>query len=81
MPVCCGRDDAEVRRRAEAIGRDPATLRSRGALAGTPSEVVERLQAYRRLGASRVFLQVLDLSDLDHLDVIASEVAPAVTGT
>jgi F420-dependent oxidoreductase-like protein len=78
LPVCCGRDDAEVRRRAEALGRDPETLRSRGALVGTPGEVVEQLTAFRRAGASRAFLQVLDLADLDHLDVIASEVAPAL---
>jgi F420-dependent oxidoreductase-like protein len=78
LPVVCGRTDAEVQRRAEALGRDPETLRSRGALVGTPGEVVEQLQAFQRLGASRAFLQVLDLSDPDHLDVISSEVAPAL---
>jgi F420-dependent oxidoreductase-like protein len=78
LPVVCGRTDAEVKRRAEALGRDPETLRSRGALVGTPGEVVEQLQAFQRLGASRAFLQVLDLSDPDHLDVISSEVAPAL---
>jgi F420-dependent oxidoreductase-like protein len=75
--VCCGRTDAEVRRRAEALGRDPETLRSRGGLVGTAADVAEQIHAYRELGASRVFLQVIDMSDLDHLDVIASEVAPA----
>lgn len=76
--VCCGRTDAEVRRRAEALGRDPETLRQRGALAGTPAQVVEQLEAYRQVGASRVFLQVLDMADLDHLDVIAADVMPAL---
>jgi len=28
------------------------------------------------VGASRVYLQVLDLADLDHLDLVAGEVAP-----
>jgi F420-dependent oxidoreductase-like protein len=77
VTVCCGRNDAEVRRRADAIGRDPAVLRP-GELCGTPAEVIERLQQLRSLGASRAFLQVLDLSDLDHLDLIASEVMPAL---
>jgi hypothetical protein len=40
--------------------------------------VAEQLRAYRDAGASRAFLQVLDLSDLDHLDLIAAEVAPAL---
>lgn len=76
LTVVCGRTDAEVRRRADAIGRDPEGLRARGGVAGTPGEVAEQLRAYAELGASRFFLQVLDLSDLDHLDLIAAEVAP-----
>jgi F420-dependent oxidoreductase-like protein len=76
--VCCGRTDAEVDRRARALGRDPQTLRSRGALVGTPAEVVEQIRAYRAVGASRMYLQVIDMADLDHLDVIAGEVAPAL---
>lgn len=76
--VCCGRTDAEVRRRAEAIGADPERLRDRPALVGTPAEVVERIRAYQAVGATRLHLQVIDMSDLDHLDVIASEVAPAL---
>jgi F420-dependent oxidoreductase-like protein len=75
--VCCGRTDAEVRRRAEALGRAPETLRSRGGLVGTPAEVVEQIRVYQGMGVSRVFLQVLDMSDLDHLDAFAAEVAPA----
>jgi F420-dependent oxidoreductase-like protein len=73
--VCCGADEAEVERRAAAIGRDPAELRENGA-AGTPAEVVARLQAFADIGASRAYLQVLDLGDLDHLRLIAAEVLP-----
>jgi F420-dependent oxidoreductase-like protein len=76
--VLCGRTDAEVRRRAEALGRDVATLRSRGGVVGTPAEVADRLRAYREVGASRAYLQILDMADLDHLDLIAGEVAPAL---
>jgi F420-dependent oxidoreductase-like protein len=74
--LCCGRDDAEVRRRAAAIGRDVDTLRAEGAAVGTPAEVADTLGRFAEAGASRMFLQTLDLSDLDHVELVASAVAP-----
>jgi alkanesulfonate monooxygenase SsuD/methylene tetrahydromethanopterin reductase-like flavin-dependent oxidoreductase (luciferase family) len=73
--LCCGRDEAEVARRAAAIGREPAELRENG-LAGTPAELVDRLGQFAEAGATRVYLQVMDLSDLEHLELVASEVVP-----
>jgi F420-dependent oxidoreductase-like protein len=73
--VCCGRDEAEYRKRAEAIGRDPAQLRANG-VAGTVAEVVDAIGAYAAAGASRMYLQTLDVDDLDHIELIAAEVAP-----
>ena len=75
--VAVGTDATEVTRRVQAIGQDEANLRAHGA-AGSPAEVVERLQAFAALGATRAYLQVLDLHDLDHLALIASEVLPHV---
>ncbi len=75
--VCCGADEAEVARRAKAIGREVDELRRNGA-AGTPDEVIARIKAYGELGATRAYLQVLDLSDLDHLRLLAAEVLPHV---
>ncbi len=75
LVLCCGQDEAQVRRRAEAIGRDPHELRANGA-AGTPDEVVETIRRYADVGVQRVYLQVLDLADLDHLDLVAEQVAP-----
>ena len=75
--VCCGRDSAELTRRAAAIGRDLAELRTNG-LAGTPAEIVDKIAAFASAGASTLYLQVLDLSDLGHLDLLASEVLPQV---
>ena len=77
LVLCVGRDEAEIARRAAAIGREVAELRERG-VAGTPAEAVDILGRYAEAGAERVYLQVLDLSDLDHLDLVASEVAPQV---
>ncbi|MFB2580573.1 LLM class F420-dependent oxidoreductase [Herbiconiux sp. P15] len=73
--AAAGADDAEVARRAAAIGREPAELRENG-LAGTAAEVVDKLAALREQGVSRVYLQILDLHDLDHLDFLAREVVP-----
>ncbi|MDP3969938.1 MAG: LLM class F420-dependent oxidoreductase [Nocardioides sp.] len=75
LVVCVGKDDAEVARRAEAIGRKPDELRENG-VAGTPAEAVEKIGAFAEAGAERVYLQFLDLADLDHLELVASEVMP-----
>jgi F420-dependent oxidoreductase-like protein len=75
--VCCGKDDAEVKRRADNIGRDVDEM-SRDGLVGTPARLIEKIEAYREIGASRVYLQVLDFDDLDHVRLIASEVLRAV---
>ena len=75
--VCVGADEAEVEARAKAIGREAAELRDNG-IAGTPEEAVEKLLTFRELGAQRIYLQVLDLADLDHLRLIAAEVMPEV---
>ncbi|MEU7455259.1 LLM class F420-dependent oxidoreductase [Streptosporangium roseum] len=75
--VAVGADDAEVARRAEAAGQDLAMLRASG-LAGTPAEVVDKIGRFAELGAERIYLQVMDLSDLDHLELIAAEVLPHV---
>jgi F420-dependent oxidoreductase-like protein len=67
--VAVGRTDAQARTRAEKIGTTPP-------LYGTPGQVADQISRFAALGATRMFLQVLDLSDLDHLDVIAAEVGP-----
>jgi F420-dependent oxidoreductase-like protein len=68
--VCCGRDKAELARRAEAIGRAPADFREQG-LGGTPAEIADKIGQYAAIGAQTMYLQVLDLSDLDHLELLA----------
>ncbi|HEX7738380.1 MAG TPA: LLM class F420-dependent oxidoreductase [Marmoricola sp.] len=77
LVLCCGRDEAEIARRAAAIGREVDELRENG-LAGTPAEVVDKLGRYADLGAQRAYLQVLDLHDLEHLELVAAEVMPHV---
>jgi F420-dependent oxidoreductase-like protein len=78
VTVCVGKDDAEVARRAKVIGRDVEDLRTNGA-AGTPAEVVAKLSQFGEAGASRLYLQLMDMTDLDHLELIASEVRPQLS--
>ena len=43
-------------------------------LAGTPAEVVEKIGRYAETGSRRIYLQILDLDDLDHLELISAQV-------
>jgi F420-dependent oxidoreductase-like protein len=77
LVACCGTDEAEIARRAANIGREVGELRTNGA-AGTPDEVAATLRRYADAGASRAYLQVLDVHDLDHLALLGETVLPAV---
>jgi len=72
--LCAGRDDAEVARRAAAIGREVDELHTNTPLVGTPAQIVDKLSPYLDAGVQRVYLQVLDMSDLDHLELFAEGV-------
>ena len=75
--LCAGRDDAEVARRAQAISRDADELR-RDQLGGTPEQILDRIGEWSEAGVTRLYLQVLDLADLDHLELVASQILPHV---
>jgi F420-dependent oxidoreductase-like protein len=74
--ICAGRDDGEIARRAAAIGREVDELRSNSPLVGTPAEIADKLGAYLEIGVQRVYLQLLDMSDLDHVGFFAEQVIP-----
>jgi F420-dependent oxidoreductase-like protein len=75
--VCCGRDKAELDARAAAIGQQSDAMRETG-LVGSPAEIVDKLGQFAEIGTQRVYLQVLDLTDLEHLELIAEQVLPQV---
>jgi F420-dependent oxidoreductase-like protein len=77
LVACVGTNDTEFERRADALGRTPDELRRNG-VAGTAGEAAATLRRWAEAGADRVYLQILDLADLDHLDLIAEQVAPAI---
>ena len=74
--LCAGRDDAEIARRADAIGREVDELRKNSPVAGTPAEIADKLGTFASIGVQRVYLQLLDMSDLAHLEFFATEVIP-----
>ena len=78
LVLCVGADEAESARRAAAIGREVGELRENG-LAGTVQEVVDKIGRYAESGQTRLYLQVLDLQDLDHLRLVAAEVMPQLS--
>jgi F420-dependent oxidoreductase-like protein len=78
-----GADEAELRRRGEALAewrRRPTDLDALRAtwVAGTTGEVIMRLREYEEAGVQRVMLQHLLHRDLEVLDLIGHEVIPAV---
>jgi hypothetical protein len=77
LVACCGRDNREVARRAASIGREVAELKESG-LAGSPSEIVDKIGTFAQLGVARIYLQILDMEDLDHVGLLASDVQSAL---
>jgi F420-dependent oxidoreductase-like protein len=76
--VCVGADERELEQRANAIGRSVDDVR-KSAAGGTPAEVVDKLGRYAEIGADRIYLQLFDLDDLDHVRLIAAEVMPKLS--
>ena len=71
--ICCGENEDEIARRAAVIDRSVEDLRE-NAIAGTPSEVLDTLAAFAEAGAQRVYLQTLDMTDLDHVSLVGEQV-------
>jgi F420-dependent oxidoreductase-like protein len=83
--VLIGTDEAELRQRAERLGKrigtDPAELIANppsGWIVGTVARAAEQLRELRDAGVHRVMCQHLLHDDLDAVALIGSQVAPAV---
>jgi alkanesulfonate monooxygenase SsuD/methylene tetrahydromethanopterin reductase-like flavin-dependent oxidoreductase (luciferase family) len=74
--ICCDATEPAAAERAQRYGANVDRLRANG-FYGTPEQIAERVAEYGRIGASRLFLQLPDLRDVDHVDAIA-EVLPLV---
>jgi alkanesulfonate monooxygenase SsuD/methylene tetrahydromethanopterin reductase-like flavin-dependent oxidoreductase (luciferase family) len=76
--VACGRTDAEARRRAENLHEPGSALPQEDSVVGTPAQVVDRIGQLAGIGGGRVYLRLPDLTDLDHLALLAERVLPQV---
>ena len=74
--ACLGADRVTLSRRLAATGRPPQEYQDNG-LAGTASQILDQLAAFARVGVSRMYLQILDLADLDHLAELGQMNRPA----
>jgi len=77
VAVCCGRDEEELARRAERLGLSADVARANLA-GGLPAEVGEKLSAWKAAGADRLYLQLLDPTDAEHVQLLGAEVLPAL---
>ena len=73
--VWCGRSAEERATRAEKVG---GNLENPDNAVGSPQQIVDILAAYAERGAARVYLQFFDLRDLEHLELVGTEVLPHV---
>jgi F420-dependent oxidoreductase-like protein len=72
-----GRTDEEAHRRAAPL-HVPSALPPEDPVVGSPEALVQRLGELAEIGTSRVHIRVIDMSDLDHVDLIAERVLPHV---
>jgi alkanesulfonate monooxygenase SsuD/methylene tetrahydromethanopterin reductase-like flavin-dependent oxidoreductase (luciferase family) len=74
VTTCCGTSEKDAERRALAGGWKAEDLRVAGAC-GTPQEVADRLDEWRQVGAEAAYLQLLDPTDLEHIELLGAAVA------
>ncbi len=75
--LCVGESAAELGRRAGRLGRSVEDLTAAG-LAGTVDQVIEKIGAFAGVGATRLYLQCLDLTDVEQLHLVAERIMPLI---
>jgi F420-dependent oxidoreductase-like protein len=73
LTVVCGESEQELGLRAGRINSSIEELRATAA-AGRPAEVVDRIADYVDAGAQRVYLQLFDLADIEHVHLLSEKV-------
>jgi F420-dependent oxidoreductase-like protein len=76
LTTLAGGSDADLERRAANTGTDLAAFRAGHNFAGSADEIVEKASRLKELGATRLYFQLMDMSDLDHVAYLGDEVLP-----
>lgn len=75
MTLCLfGRDESEVKAKADARNMSVEALRERGVITGPPNQMIEQLGRLAEAGVQRVMLQWMDQDDIDGLEALAEKV-------
>lgn len=78
LTTIVGGTDAELERRAERMRTTMSEFRSPRTFSGGPGEIAEKVARLKALGATRIYFQLMDLRDVDHLEYLGAEVLPAL---
>ncbi|MFE7846245.1 LLM class F420-dependent oxidoreductase [Microbacterium sp. NPDC057407] len=76
LPTLAGASESELERRAANIGRTVDDVRGDTNIVGGRDEIVAKVQRLAALGAQRVYLQLLDLQDVEQVEFLGTEVLP-----
>ncbi|MDN3311212.1 LLM class F420-dependent oxidoreductase [Microbacterium oryzae] len=76
LTTLAGGSDADLERRAVNTGTDLSAFRAGHSFAGSADEIVEKASRLKELGAGRLYFQLMDMSDLDHVAYLGEEVLP-----
>lgn len=76
LPTLAGASAADLDRRAANIGRTVDQLRGATNIVGGRDEIVAKVERLAALGAQRVYFQLMDLQDVEHVEFLGSDVLP-----
>ncbi|MFD4961049.1 LLM class F420-dependent oxidoreductase [Microbacterium sp. NPDC058389] len=76
LPTLAAASASELDRRAANIGRTVDELRGDVNIVGGRDEIVAKVERLVALGAQRVYLQLMDLQDVSHVEYLGAEVLP-----
>lgn len=76
LTTLAGATEQDVRRRAANTGVDLDDFRAGYTFCGSADEIVDRVGTLIEHGAERIYFQMIDMTDLDHLAYLGEEILP-----
>ena len=76
LPTLAGASAADLDRRAANIGRTVDELRGDTNIVGSREDIVPKVERLVALGAQRVYLQLMDLQDVEQIEYLGEQVLP-----
>ncbi|MCW3493516.1 LLM class F420-dependent oxidoreductase [Microbacterium sp. SSM24] len=76
LTTLAGANDAELARRAANLGDTVDDMRDGVNIVGGRDEIADKAERLAALGADRIYLQLLDLQDVEQVDYLGSDVLP-----